>query len=152
MAFFRNWMKIPKSRFHASFARRKKWFIQKHGFRHCSTEASNTLALKKLPKAQRAQSIECIDSINTFISKQKLQQSKHLKGQLDPPVSDGQVFGSKVVSWTPLLVTVTFLDQRLSVGPPNYSIKKSMWQFWLTMISDGVTDKAWQGNDRTWVP
>ena len=78
---------------------------------------------KTLPRAQRAQSI---DSINTFISKQKLQQSKHLKGQLDPPVSDGQVFGSKVVSWTPLLVTVTFLDQRLSVGPPNYSIKKSM--------------------------
>ena len=39
-------------------------------------------------------------------------------GQLDPPVSDGHVFGSKEVSWTPLLVTVTFLDQRRSVGPP----------------------------------
>ena len=28
--------------------------------------------------------------------------SKHLKGQLDPPVSDGNVFASKQVSWTPL--------------------------------------------------
>ena len=27
--------------------------------------------------------------------------SKHLKGQLDPPVSDGNVFASKQVSWTP---------------------------------------------------
>ena len=34
-----------------------------------------------------------------------------------PPVGDGHVFGPKEVSWTPLLVTVTFLDQR-SVGPP----------------------------------
>ena len=25
--------------------------------------------------------------------------SKHLKGQLDPPVGNGHVFGSKVVSW-----------------------------------------------------
>ena len=38
--------------------------------------------------------------------------SKHLKGQLDPPVSD--VFGSKVFSLIFLLVT--FLDQRWSVG------------------------------------
>ena len=60
-------------------------------------------------------------------------QSKHLKGQ-DPPVSDGHVFGSKEVSWIPLLVTSRFwikggqldpllvkscfLDQRRSVGPP----------------------------------
>ena len=28
-----------------------------------------------LPKAKRTQAIECFDSINTFISKQKLQQS-----------------------------------------------------------------------------
>ena len=44
--------------------------------------------------------------------------SKHLKGQLDPPVSDGHIFGSKVVSWISLLVTVTFLDQRWSAGSP----------------------------------
>ena len=75
--------------------------------------------------------------------------SKHLKSHLDPPVGDGHVFwikggqldlpvgdvtffGSKEVSWIPLLVTsrfwikggqlgsrvsnVTFLDQRRSVG------------------------------------
>ena len=28
--------------------------------------------------------------------------SKHLKGQLDPPVSNGHVFAPKEVSWTPL--------------------------------------------------
>ena len=27
--------------------------------------------------------------------------SKHLKGQLDPPVSDGNVFAPKEVSWIP---------------------------------------------------
>ena len=44
--------------------------------------------------------------------------SKHLKRQLDPPVNNGHVFGSKVVSWIFLLVTVMFLDQRWSVGYP----------------------------------
>ena len=29
-------------------------------------------------------------------------ESKHLKGQLDPPVSDVTFFGSKEVSWIPL--------------------------------------------------
>ena len=37
---------------------------------------------------------------------------------MDLPVGDGHVFGSKVVSWISLLVTVTFLDQRWSVGTP----------------------------------
>ena len=54
---------------------------------------------------------------------------------MDLPVGNGNVFGSKVVSWTPVLVTVTFLDQKVvrwtsllltvtfldqrwSVGPP----------------------------------
>ena len=27
--------------------------------------------------------------------------SKHLKGQLDPPVGNGHIFGPKEVSWTP---------------------------------------------------
>ena len=31
--------------------------------------------------------------------------SKHLKGQLDPPVGDGNVFAPKEVSWDPVLVT-----------------------------------------------
>ena len=44
--------------------------------------------------------------------------SKHLKGQLDPPVGNGHVFGPKEVSWTPLSVTSRFLDQWRSVGPP----------------------------------
>ena len=35
---------------------------------------------------------------------------------MDLPVGNGNVFGSKVVSWISLLVTVTFLDQRWSVG------------------------------------
>ena len=30
-----------------------------------------------------------------------ISKSKHLKGQLDPPVSDSNVFGPKEVSWTP---------------------------------------------------
>ena len=33
----------------------------------------------------------------------QLRESKHLKGQLDPPVSDGNVFAPKEVSWTLLL-------------------------------------------------
>ena len=60
--------------------------------------------------------------------------SKHLKGQLDPPVCDVTFFGSKEVSWIPLSVTwrfwiiegqldppvgdVAFLDQRRSVRSP----------------------------------
>ena len=42
--------------------------------------------------------------------------SKHLKGRFGLRVGNGNVFGPKEVSWTPLLVTVTFLDQRRSVG------------------------------------
>ena len=34
--------------------------------------------------------------------------SKHLKGQLDPPVGNGHVFGSKVVRWISLLETSRF--------------------------------------------
>ena len=37
---------------------------------------------------------------------------------MDLPVGDGHVFGSKEVSWIPLSVTVTFLDQSRSLGPP----------------------------------
>ena len=50
-----------------------------------------------------------------FLSNQPFMEHipKHLKGQLDPPVSNGHVFGPKEVSWTRLLVTVTFLDQLL---------------------------------------
>ena len=43
-------------------------------------------------------------------------KSKHLKGRFGLRVGNGNVFGPKEVSWTPLLVTVTFLDQRRSVG------------------------------------
>ena len=32
-------------------------------------------------------------------------ESKHLKGQLDPPVSDVKFFASKEVGWIPLSVT-----------------------------------------------
>ena len=35
----------------------------------------------------------------------KINKSKHLKGQLDPPVSDVMFFAPKEVSWTPLSVT-----------------------------------------------
>ena len=44
-------------------------------------------------------------------------QSKHLKGQ-DPPVSDGHVFGSKEVSWIPLLVTSRFWIKGGQLDPP----------------------------------
>ena len=40
--------------------------------------------------------------------------SKHLKGQLDPPVGDVTFFGSKEVSWIPLLVEKT---TKLYPGP-----------------------------------
>ena len=43
--------------------------------------------------------------------------SKHLKGQLDPPVGNGNVFAPREFSWTPLLARVKFLHQRRSVGP-----------------------------------
>ena len=42
--------------------------------------------------------------------------SKHLKGWFGPRVSNGNVFGPKEVGLGPVLVTVTFLDQRRSVG------------------------------------
>ena len=46
--------------------------------------------------------------------------SKHLKGQLDPPVSNVTFFGPKEVSWTPLLVTVTFFGpEEVSWTPSN---------------------------------
>ena len=44
--------------------------------------------------------------------------SKHLKGRFGPRVSNGNVFGPKEVSLGPVLVTVTFLDQRRSVWAP----------------------------------
>ena len=37
----------------------------------------------------------------TLTQCQKCLQSKHLKGQLDPPVSNVTFFGPKEVSWTP---------------------------------------------------
>ena len=40
--------------------------------------------------------------------------SKHLKGQLDPPVGNGHVFGSKQVSWILLLVNVPEMQKRSS--------------------------------------
>ena len=33
----------------------------------------------------------------------RFNEPKHLKGQLDPPVTDVTFFGSKAVSWAPLL-------------------------------------------------
>ena len=62
-------------------------------------------------------------------------KSKHVKGQLDPPVGNGQVFcdkggqldlpagnvtffASKEVNWISLLVMSRFLHQRRSVGSP----------------------------------
>ena len=45
-------------------------------------------------------------------------KSKHLKGQLDPPVGNGNVFAPKEVSWISLLVRSHFLHQRKSVGYP----------------------------------
>ena len=44
------------------------------------------------------------------------QLSKHLKGQLDPPVSDVTLFAPKEVGWIPLSVTWRFLHQ---VGAPR---------------------------------
>ena len=64
-----------------------------------------------------------------------ISSSKHLKGRLGPHVGDGHIFwtkggqldlpvgdvtffGSKEVSWIPLLVTSRFWDQRRSFGAP----------------------------------
>ena len=41
----------------------------------------------------------------------KCQKSKHLKGQLDPPVVDVTFFAPMEVSWIPLSVTSRFLHQ-----------------------------------------
>ena len=48
--------------------------------------------------------------------------SKHLKGQLDPPVGDGHVFWTKGGQLDPLLVMVTFLVSDVTFfGPKDVS-------------------------------
>ena len=54
----------------------------------------------------------------SFYINDHLEQSKHLKGQLDPPVSDLTFFCTKGGWLDPPLSDVTFLHQRRSVGSP----------------------------------
>ena len=71
------------------------------------------------PTTGLAVPLTCCVLLNKRVSVlQSFQRSKHLKGQLDLPVGNGNIFAPKEVSWTPLLVTVTILHQRRSVGPP----------------------------------
>ena len=65
---------------------------------------------------------------------------------MDLPVGNGNVFGSKVVSWTSLLVTVTFLDQRWSVGPPvgNGNVFGSKVVSWTSLlVTVTFLDQRW---------
>ena len=44
-------------------------------------------------------------SFTSFMTKKIRRKSKHLKGQLDPPVGNGNVFAPMEVSWDPVFVT-----------------------------------------------
>ena len=56
--------------------------------------------------------------------------SKHLKGQLDPPVGNGHIFAPKEVSWISLLVTSRFCTKGgqldLPVGNGNVFAPKEV--------------------------
>ena len=70
--------------------------------------------------------------------------SKHLKCQLDPPVSDVTCFAPKEVSWIPLSVTWRFLHQRRSVGAyrlwhPVFQVGFSWFQVGLSWFQVGFS-------------
>ena len=71
----------------------------------------------------------------TFHSQYPSPISKHLKGQLDPPVGNDNVFGPKEVSWIPLLVTATFF------GPKEVS--------WIPLL---VTVTFFGPKEVSWIP
>ena len=66
------------------------------------TRASlNQLKHCSLRRANNGVKLHC----RNLFFKSTTMTSKHLKGQLDPTVSDGNVFAPKEVSWSPLSVT-----------------------------------------------
>ena len=63
-------------------------------------------------------------------------ESKHLKGQLDPPVGNCHVFGSKVVSWISLLVMSRFWIKGGQLDPPvgNVTFFGSKEVSWISLL------------------